>query len=394
MQKKTVKDYELQGKKVLLRVDFNVPVDDAGQITNDTRIRAALPTIEYIVKQGGSVILTSHFGRPKGKVQDKFRLTAVATRVEECLGHSIFYSKEFVGEESRKLATSLKPGQVLLLENSRFHPGEEANDPNLAKELASYADLYINDAFGAAHRAHATTAGVADYLPSGAGFLMEKEMEYLGKALEQPERPFVAVIGGAKVSDKIEVLMNLLKKVNALIIGGGMANTFLLAQGISMGSSLVETDKTELAREIMAESKKMKVQLLLPVDLVVADAIAESAVAKVVLPGELEDKEMALDIGPETIEKYAKVLREAKTVVWNGPMGVFEIPAFAKGTYGVAQAIADSHAISVIGGGDSVAAVEKAGLAKRMSHISTGGGASLEFLEGKILPGIDCLSTK
>ena len=394
MQKKTVKDYELQGKKVLLRVDFNVPVDDAGQITNDTRIRAALPTIEYIVKQGGSVILTSHFGRPKGKVQDKFRLAAVATRVEECLGHSIFYSKEFVGEESRKLATSLKPGQVLLLENSRFHPGEEANDPNLAKELASYADLYINDAFGAAHRAHATTAGVADYLPSGAGFLMEKEMEYLGKALEQPERPFVAVIGGAKVSDKIEVLMNLLKKVNALIIGGGMANTFLLAQGISMGSSLVETDKTELAREIMAEAKKVKVQLLLPMDLVVADAIAESAVAKVVLPGELEDKEMALDIGPETIEKYAKVLREAKTVVWNGPMGVFEIPAFAKGTYGVAQAIADSHAISVIGGGDSVAAVEKAGLAKRMSHISTGGGASLEFLEGKILPGIDCLSTK
>lgn len=394
MQKKTVKDYELQGKKVLLRVDFNVPVDDAGQITNDTRIRAALPTIEYIVKQGGSVILTSHFGRPKGKVQDKFRLAAVATRVEECLGHSIFYSKEFVGEESRKLATSLKPGQVLLLENSRFHLGEEANDPNLAKELASYADLYINDAFGAAHRAHATTAGVADYLPSGAGFLMEKEMEYLGKALEQPERPFVAVIGGAKVSDKIEVLMNLLKKVNALIIGGGMANTFLLAQGISMGSSLVETDKTELAREIMAEAKKVKVQLLLPVDLVVADAIAESAVAKVVLPGELEDKEMALDIGPETIEKYAKVLREAKTVVWNGPMGVFEIPAFAKGTYGVAQAIADSHAISVIGGGDSVAAVEKAGLAKRMSHISTGGGASLEFLEGKILPGIDCLSNK
>jgi len=394
MQKKTVKDYELQGKKVLLRVDFNVPVDDAGQITNDTRIRAALPTIEYIIKQGGSVILTSHFGRPKGKVQDKFRLAAVATRVEECLGHSIVYSKEFVGEESRKLATSLKPGQVLLLENSRFHPGEEANDPNLAKELASYADLYINDAFGAAHRAHATTAGVADYLPSGAGFLMEKEMEYLGKALEQPERPFVAVIGGAKVSDKIEVLMNLLKKVNALIIGGGMANTFLLAQGIAMGSSLVETDKTELAREIMAEAKKMKVQLLLPVDLVVADAIAESAVAKVVLPGELEDKEMALDIGPETIEKYAKVLREAKTVVWNGPMGVFEIPAFAKGTYGVAQAIADSHAISVIGGGDSVAAVEKAGLTKRMSHISTGGGASLEFLEGKILPGIDCLSTK
>jgi phosphoglycerate kinase len=394
MQKKTVKDYELQGKKVLLRVDFNVPVDDAGQITNDTRIRAALPTIEYIVKQGGSVILTSHFGRPKGKVQDKFRLAAVATRVEECLGHSIFYSKEFVGEESRKLATSLKPGQILLLENSRFNPGEEANDPNLAKELASYADLFINDAFGAAHRAHATTAGVADYLPSGAGFLMEKEMEYLGKALEQPERPFVAVIGGAKVSDKIEVLMNLLKKVNALIIGGGMANTFLLAQGISMGSSLVETDKTELAREIMAEAKKVKVQLLLPVDLVVADAIAESAVAKVVLPGELEDKEMALDIGPETIEKYAKVLREAKTVVWNGPMGVFEIPAFAKGTYGVAQAIADSHAISVIGGGDSVAAVEKAGLAKRMSHISTGGGASLEFLEGKILPGIDCLSTK
>jgi phosphoglycerate kinase len=394
MRKKTVKDYALQGKKVLLRVDFNVPTDDAGQITNDVRIRAALPTIEYILAQGGSVILTSHFGRPKGKVQDKFRLTAVATRVEECLGRPILYSKEFVGEESKKMVEALKPGEVLLLENSRFNPGEEANDPSLAKELASYADLFINDAFGAAHRAHATTVGVADYLPSGAGFLMEKELEYLGKALEQPERPFVAVIGGAKVSDKIEVLMNLLQKVDALIIGGGMANTFLLAQGINMGSSLVEPDKTELAREIMIEAKKKKVKLLLPVDLVAADAMAETAVAKVVLPGELEEKEMALDIGPKTIEIFAKVLQDAKTVIWNGPMGVFEIPAFAKGTYGVAQAIADSDALSVIGGGDSVAAVEKAGLAEKMSHISTGGGASLEYLEGKILPGIDCLSNK
>ena len=394
MQKKTVKDYPLQGKKVLLRVDFNVPTDEAGQITNDVRIRAALPTIEYILAQGGSVILTSHFGRPKGKIQDKYRLSAVATRVEECLGLPIFYSKEFVGEESQKMAAALKPGEVLLLENSRFNPGEEANDPNLAKELASYADLFINDAFGAAHRAHATTAGVADYLPSGAGFLMEKELEYLGKALEQPERPFVAVIGGAKVSDKIEVLMNLLQKVDALIIGGGMANTFLLGQGISMGSSLVEPEKTELAREIMLEAKKKKVNLLLPIDLVVADGMAETAIAKIVLPGEIEEKEMALDIGPKTIEIYAKVLREAKTVIWNGPMGVFEIPAFAKGTYGVAQAIADSHALSVIGGGDSVAAVEKAGLADKMSHISTGGGASLEYLEGKILPGINCLSNK
>ena len=394
MQKKTVKDYPLQGKKVLLRVDFNVPTDEAGQITNDVRIRAALPTIEYILAQGGSVILTSHFGRPKGKIQDKYRLSAVATRVEECLGRPIFYSKEFVGEESQKMAAALKPGEVLLLENSRFNLGEEANDPNLAKELASYADLFINDAFGAAHRAHATTAGVADYLPSGVGFLMEKELEYLGKALEQPERPFVAVIGGAKVSDKIEVLMNLLQKVDALIIGGGMANTFLLGQGISMGSSLVEPEKTELAREIMLEAKKKKVNLLLPIDLVVADGMAETAIAKIVLPGEIEEKEMALDIGPKTIEIYAKVLREAKTVIWNGPMGVFEIPAFAKGTYGVAQAIADSHALSVIGGGDSVAAVEKAGLADKMSHISTGGGASLEYLEGKILPGINCLSNK
>ena len=394
MQKKTVKDYPLQGKKVLLRVDFNVPTDEAGQITNDVRIRAALPTIEYILAQGGSVILTSHFGRPKGKVQDKYRLSAVATRVEECLGRTIYYSKEFVGEESRKMASSLLPGEVLLLENSRFNPGEEANDPDLAKELASYADIFINDAFGAAHRAHATTAGVANHLPSGAGFLMEKELEYLGKALEQPDRPFVAVIGGAKVSDKIEVLMNLLQKVDALIIGGGMANTFLLGQGISMGSSLVEPEKTELAREIMLEAKKKKVNLLLPIDLVVADGMAETAIAKIVLPGEIEEKEMALDIGPKTIEIYAKVLREAKTVIWNGPMGVFEIPAFAKGTYGVAQAIADSHALSVIGGGDSVAAVEKAGLADKMSHISTGGGASLEYLEGKILPGINCLSNK
>lgn len=394
MQKKTLKDFTLQGKKVLLRVDFNVPTDEAGQITNDVRIRAALPTMEYILAQGGSVILTSHFGRPKGKIQYKYRLSAVAIRVEECLGRPIFYSKEFVGEESRKMAAALQPGEVLLLENSRFHPGEEANDPALAKELASYADIFINDAFGAAHRAHATTAGVADYLPSGAGFLMEKEIEYLGKALEQPERPFVAVIGGAKVSDKIGVLMNLLQKVDALIIGGGMANTFLLAQGISMGSSLVEPEKTELAREIMLEAKKKMVNVWLPMDLVVADSMAETAISKVVLPGELEEKEMALDIGPKTIEMYSKVLREAKTVIWNGPMGVFEIPAFAKGTYGVAQAIAESHALSVIGGGDSVAAVEKAGLADKMSHISTGGGASLEYLEGKILPGIQCLSNK
>ncbi len=394
MQKKTVKDFPLKGKKVLLRVDFNVPTDDSGVITNDVRIRAAMPTLNYILEQGGSVILTSHFGRPKGKVNEKYRLGAVATRVEECLGRPIQYSKEFVGEESKRLAAKLQPGDVLLLENSRFHAGEEANDSELSKELASYADIYINDAFGAAHRAHATTAGVAQYLPAGAGFLMEKELEYLGKALEQPEHPFVAVIGGAKVSDKIDVLSNLVQKVDALIIGGGMANTFLLAQGISMGSSLVEPEKTELAREIMNQAKKNHVRILLPKDLVVADAIAETAVAKVVLPGEMNEKEMALDIGPETIAFYAAELQKAATVIWNGPMGVFEIPAFAKGTYGVAQAIAESHAVSVIGGGDSAAAVEKAGLAERMSHISTGGGASLEFLEGKVLPGIDCLNSK
>lgn len=394
MQKKTVKDFDVKNKKVLVRVDFNVPVDEAGEITNDVRIRGALPTIEYLLEQGAAVILTSHFGRPKGKVNDKLRMEKIAQRTGELLGREIKYSTEFVGPLAAEKAKALLPGEVLLLENSRFHPGEEKNDPELAKTLASYADIYINDAFGTAHRAHATTAGVADYLPAAAGFLVEKEIEFLSKALENPERPFVAVIGGAKVSDKIGVLSNLVEKVDALIIGGGMANTFLLAQGLEMGASLVEPDKTELAREIMATARRRHVNILLPQDLIVANAITETAEFRVGLPGELQGTEMALDIGPETIKEYAKLLKTSATVIWNGPMGVFEIENFAKGTYMVAEAIAASGALSVIGGGDSVAAVENSGLVSQMSHISTGGGASLEFLEGKLLPGIASLNDK
>lgn len=394
MEKKTVKDFDLKGKKVLLRVDFNVPVNDAGEITNDVRIKAALPTINYILEQKAALILTSHFGRPKGKVNEKYRMKEIARRTSDLLDHPVIYCTEFVGPLAKEEADKLQPGQILFLENSRFNPGEEANDKDLAKELSSYADVFINDAFGTAHRAHATTAGVAQYLPAGAGFLMEKEIEYLGKALENPDRPFVAVIGGAKVSDKIEVLSNLVNKVDALIIGGGMANTFLLAQGLAMGASLVEPEKTGLARDIMAAAKRRHVNILLPQDLAVADAMTETAQVKICYPGELQDKEMALDLGPETIQSYKKLLSSAATVIWNGPMGVFEIENFAKGTYEIAAAIAESNALSVIGGGDSVAAVENSGLVDKMSHISTGGGASLEFLEGKILPGVAALADR
>lgn len=394
VNKKTIRDIDVRGKRVLVRVDFNVPTDDARNITDDTRIRAALPTIQYLLDQDAKVILTSHFGRPKGKVVDEFRLDKVAAHLSDLLGRPVHKTDEFIGPEVKAAVQNIHPGTVLLLENSRFHPGEEKNDPELARSLAKLADIFVNDAFGAAHRAHATTAGVAAHLPSVAGFLMEREIQFLGRALAHPKRPFVAVIGGAKVSDKIAVLENLVGKVDALIIGGGMANTFLKAKGLEMGQSLVEVDKVEIARAIMDQADAKGVRLLLPVDLVVAEEFRADAPHRVITADQVGAQDRALDIGPKTIELFAEELQGAATVVWNGPMGVFEMEAFAVGTKGVATAIASSNAISIIGGGDSAAAVEAAGVADKMSHISTGGGASLEFLEGKVLPGVAALMDK
>ncbi len=394
LNKKTIRDIEVRGKRVLVRVDFNVPTDDARNITDDTRIRAALPTIQYLLDQGAKVILTSHFGRPKGKVVDEYRLDKVAMHLGDLLGRPVHKTDEFISTEVKAATENIQPGTVILLENSRFHPGEEKNDPELSKRLAELADVYVNDAFGAAHRAHATTEGVAAHLPSVAGFLMEKEIEFLGQALANPKRPFVAVIGGAKVSDKIAVLDNLVSKVDALIIGGGMANTFLKAKGFEMGQSLVEADKVETARMIMDQAEAKRVHLLLPVDLVVAEEFKADAPHRVVEADQVGARDRALDIGPKSIDLFARELKSAATVVWNGPMGVFEMEPFAVGTKGVATAIANSQAISIIGGGDSAAAVEAAGVADKMSHISTGGGASLEFLEGKVLPGVAALMDK
>ncbi|MFZ5626784.1 MAG: phosphoglycerate kinase [Bacillota bacterium] len=394
MEKKTIRDVDVKGKRVLVRVDFNVPTDENRQITDDTRIRAALPTIKYLLEQGAKVILASHFGRPKGQVNEKYRLDQVAKRLSELLGQEVAKTSDCVGPEAEAAVAALAPGQALLLENVRFHAEEEKNDPEFAKKLAALADLFVNDAFGAAHRAHASTAGVAQYLPAVAGFLMEKEISIMGKALANPERPFVAIIGGAKVSDKIGVIQNLLTKVDTLIIGGGMANTFLKAQGYELGKSLVEEDKVQLAKELLATAQQRGVELLLPRDVVVAAAFAPDAEHKTVAVGEIPAEWQALDIGPATAEKYAGVIRQAKTVVWNGPMGVFEMDAFARGTEAVAKAMAECPGITIIGGGDSVAAVEKVGVAEKMTHISTGGGASLEFLEGKTLPGVAVLQDK
>ncbi len=392
MNKKTVKDVDFQGKRVLVRVDFNVPLKD-GVITDDTRIKAALPTINYLIEQGGKVILVSHLGRPKGQVKEEFRLNPVADRLSELLGKEVIKVNDCIGEEPQKAIAKMQPGDVLLLENVRFYAEETKNDPQFAKQLAELADVYVNDAFGTAHRAHASTAGVAQYLPAVAGFLMEKELEMLGKALENPQRPFVAVIGGAKVSDKIGVIDNLLDKVNTLIIGGGMANTFLKAQGYNVGKSLLEEDKVDLAKELLEKAKNAGIDLLLPVDAVVASS-PESTESQTVSVEQVPADQMILDIGPQTAEKFAAVLKHAATVVWNGPMGVFEIDAFAKGTEFVARALAESNAISIVGGGDSAAAVKKTGVADKISHISTGGGASLEFLEGKELPGVKVLQDK
>jgi phosphoglycerate kinase len=395
LKKMTITDLDCKGKRVFCRVDFNVPLDENRNITDDTRIRAALPTIRHILENGGRLILASHLGRPKGKPDAKYSLTPVAPSLSSLLGQPVPMAPDCIGPEVAKMVAGMKDGEVILLENVRFHPGEEKNDPAFCRQLAELADLYVNDAFGTAHRAHASTEGVAHLLsPAVAGFLMEKEIRYLGKALANPKRPFAAVLGGAKVSDKIPVIQNLLTKLDTLVIGGGMAYTFLKARGIDVGKSLVENDLLDLARELMSGAENKGVNLLLPEDHVVAAEFKADAEHKVCTNADFPSDWMGLDIGPRTIETYGQALKGAGTVIWNGPMGVFEFEAFASGTFAVARALAESDAISIIGGGDSVAAVNKSGLEEKMTHISTGGGASLEFLEGKKLPGIEALTDK
>lgn len=391
MDKKTVRDLDVAGKKVLVRVDFNVPLNDKGEITDDTRITASLPTIQYLLEQKAAIILMAHLGRPKGQVKPELSLAPVAKHLGKLLGKKILFAPDCVGEAAQAAASKLKPGHILLLENLRFHKEEEKNDMEFAEKLASLADLYVNDGFGVSHRAHASVEGVTHFLPAAAGFLLEKEIQYVGQAVTNPLHPFVAIIGGAKVSDKIGVISNLLDKVDTLLIGGGMANTFLAAQGYKMGKSLVEEDKLDLAKELLAKAKKNKVNMLLPTDLVMAAAFAPDAEHVTEKVKNLNQAYMALDIGAETSKAYAEALADAKMIVWNGPMGVFEMDAFRKGTEAVAKAVAKSRATSIVGGGDSVAAIEKLGLAKRITHISTGGGASLEYLEGKVLPGVAAL---
>lgn len=388
--KKTIRDQEYKGRRVLVRVDFNVPLDD-GRVADDTRIRAALPTIQYLRDQSAKIILCSHLGRPKGKPDQKFSLRPVADYLGTLLETNVQFAEVCVGAEASEKASQLAPSQILLLENTRFHPGEKANDAGFAGELAGLADLYVNDAFGSAHRAHASTDGVAHILPGVAGFLMEKELKYLGEVLADPAHPFVAILGGAKISDKIGVVERLLDIADRLLIGGGMANTFLAAGGFDMAQSLVESDALETAKEILAASRE---RMLLPVDLVVADAFGENAQFKVVPANEVPAGWQALDIGPQTVVRYEAALTGAKLVVWNGPMGVFEFEPFAKGTFAIANAVANSGAVSIVGGGDSAAAIRQAGLTEKISHVSTGGGASLEFLEGKTLPGVAALQDR
>lgn len=388
--KKTIRDIDVKGKKVLVRVDFNVPTKD-GKVGDDTRIRAALPTIQYLLDHGAAVILCSHLGRPKGGPDPKFSLKPVADYLAQLMGKPVAFAADCVGPVAEAASKALKPGQVLVLENTRFHPEEEKNDLGMAKKLASLADIYVNDAFGSAHRAHASTEGVAHFLPAVAGFLMEKEIKYLGQAIDDPKRPFVAILGGAKISDKIGVIKNLLTKADVILIGGGMANTFLAAKGLSMGDSLVEPEAVETAKELLASGGD---KLRLPVDMVLADKFDAEAQSKIVPTGNVPAGWCVLDIGPKTVEAFGKLIQGAGTVVWNGPMGVFEFPRFAEGTYGVAKAVAASHAVSVVGGGDSVAAIQQSGLADKITHISTGGGASLEMLEGLVLPGLAALQDK
>ena len=397
LNKKTVEDIDVAGKKVLVRCDFNVPMED-GKITDDNRIVGALPTIKYLLSKQAKVILCSHLGRPKGEFNLKYSLAPVAARLSELLGVKVTLAKDVVGEDAQAKAAALGNGEVLLLENVRFHKEEEKNDPEFAKKLASLAEIYVNDAFGTAHRAHASTAGVADYLPAVCGYLIEKEISVMGKALSDPERPFVAILGGAKVADKLKVIENLLTKVDTLIIGGGMAYTFIAAQGKSIGTSLYDAEKLGYCKDMLKKAEANGVKLLLPVDTVVAaafpDPIDAPVETEVVCTCSIPADKMGLDIGPKTRELFAEAIKGAKTVVWNGPMGVFENDALAQGTMAVAKALAESGAITIVGGGDSAAAVEKLGFADKITHISTGGGASLEFLEGLELPGIACLNDK
>lgn len=391
MAKKTIRDIDVNGKRVFCRVDFNVPLDGA-TITDDTRIRAALPTIKYLSDHGAKLILASHLGRPTSENKEQFRLTPVAKRLGELLGKPVAKTDEVVGPEVEAAVKKLQNGDILLIENVRFESGEKKNDKALAKAFAALADIYVNDAFGSAHRAHASTVGIAEYLPAVAGFLMEKELNILGHSLEHPEHPFTAVIGGAKVTDKIGVIDNLLEKVDNLIVGGGLAYTFVKAKGYEIGRSLLDAEKLDLAKEFMEKAKKKGVNFYIPVDTVVADDFSETANKKVVDIDQIPDQWQALDIGPKTVELFGDVIRKSKLVVWNGPMGVFEMDAYAKGTQGVAEALADAEgATTIIGGGDSAAAVEKFHLADKMTHISTGGGASLELMEGKVLPGVAAL---
>ncbi|HLN64127.1 MAG TPA: phosphoglycerate kinase [Symbiobacteriaceae bacterium] len=387
----TVRDIDVKGKRVFVRVDFNVPLEN-GRITDDTRIRAALPTIRYVVENGGIAVLASHLGRPKGKRNEEFSLAPVAERLRELLDRKVEFASDCIGEAVQKLVAAQEPGSIVLLENLRFYAEEEKNDMGFAAELAKLGDVYVNDAFGTAHRAHASTRGMADLMNvKVGGFLMQKEVDIMGKALANPDRPFVAIIGGAKVSDKITVIENLLPKVDWLIIGGGMANTFLAAQGYQTGKSLVEADKVETAKMLLGKANG---KILLPSDVVVAAEFKADAEHKVVSVDAIPADWMALDIGPESAQGFGNAIKDAMTVVWNGPMGVFEMPAFARGTFAVAQAMADSKGCTIVGGGDSVAAIEAANLAEKMTHVSTGGGASLEFLEGRELPGVACLATK
>ncbi len=393
MNKKTVEDIDVKGKRCLVRCDFNVPMKD-GAITDDKRIVAALDTVKYLKDNGAKVVLCSHMGRPKGEVVAKYSLAPVAARISELLNCPVAMATDVVGEDAAAKVAALKDGELCLLENLRYHKEEEKNDPEFSKKLAAFADIYVNDAFGTAHRAHASTAGVADYLPAVCGYLIGKELSVMGGALAEPKRPFVAILGGAKVSDKIGVIENLLDKVDTLIIGGGMAYTFFKAQGLKIGSSLCEEDKVELAKKMLEDAKTKGVNLLLPVDNIVGNKFAEDCDIQTVDDFHIEDGWMGLDIGPETQKKFADAVKSAGTVIWNGPMGVFEWSRFAEGTIAVAKAVAESNAVSIIGGGDSAAAVEQLGFAEKMTHISTGGGASLEFLEGQILPGIACLNDK
>ncbi|HEY3297471.1 MAG TPA: phosphoglycerate kinase [Armatimonadota bacterium] len=394
MNKKTVKDIEVQGKRVLVRVDFNVPQDENGNITDDNRVRAALPTIKYLIEHGAKVILVSHLGRPKGQPNDKYRMTPVALRLSELLGKPIKKVDDVIGPAVEDAVRQLNDGDILLLENVRFYQEEEANDQDFAKKLASLADIFVNDAFGTAHRAHASTEGVAHYLPAVSGFLMQKEIDYLGKAVTNPERPFVAILGGAKVKDKIPVIENLIEKVDTLLIGGGMAYTFLKAQGYEIGKSLLDEASLTLCQELIVKAKTKGINFELPIDILSASELSPDAETKIVPSTAISAEWMGVDIGPETRAKYRDFILTAGTVVWNGPMGVFEMEPFANGTRAIAQAMADSKAVTIVGGGDSAAAVEQMGFSDKMSHVSTGGGASLEFLEGKQLPGVVALNDK